>query len=181
MTDVIRRSCIIRQLWYMIWLIILIVFLSFVCWLLISPFRMIVDTRIPMTELRWVSIGRVRIWYEGEWWLSMQILFFQKTMRLSEIKAKPKKIKNAKAKEKPGKKMKISRMLMKGIRVIKTFRVNEWQLAIDTGDHTRNAQLYPLNFLPYAFKHLHINFRDENYLVLKIRNRPWKILYALLR
>ena len=77
--------------------------------------------------------------------------------------------------------MKISRVLKKLIRVLKTFRVTEWQLAVDTGDHTVNAQWYPMNFLPYTYKNLHINFIDENYLVLKMRNRPWKIVFALLR
>ncbi len=67
------------------------------------------------------------------------------------------------------------------IRVLRTFRVTEWRVAIDTGDYARNAQLYPMNFLPYAFKHLDINFRDENFLVLRIRNRPWKMIYAFLR
>jgi hypothetical protein len=93
------------------------------------------------------------------------------------MKRKSKKIKDTASK----KKIKISQMLKKLTRVIKTFRVTEWQLAIDTGDSTRNAQLYPLNYLPYTFEHLHINFRDENYLLLEIRNSPWKILYAFLR
>ena len=77
--------------------------------------------------------------------------------------------------------MKLSRLLKKMLRVVKTFRVTEWQLAIDAGDYTRNAQLYPLNFLPCAFEHLHINFMEDNYMVLKIRNCPWKIVYTLLR
>ena len=77
--------------------------------------------------------------------------------------------------------MKISRVLKKLIRVLKTFRVTEWQLAVDTGDHTVNAQWYPMNFLPYTYKNLQINFIDENYLVLKMRNRPWKIVFAFLR
>jgi len=165
----------------MIWVIILIVLISFISWLLISPVVIKVDTMIPMTELRWVSIGNVRIWYETEWWLSFRILFFQKTIRFSEMKRKSKKIKDTASKKKPKKKIKISRMLKKLTRVIKTFRVTEWQLAIDTGDSTRNAQLYPLNYLPYTFEHLRINFRDENFLLLKIRSSPWKILYAFLR
>ena len=77
--------------------------------------------------------------------------------------------------------MKTTLLLKKIIRIIRTFQVTEWQLAVDTGDHSRNAQLYPLNFLPGAFPHLQINFRDENYLVLKTRNRPWKIVFAFLR
>ena len=97
------------------------------------------------------------------------------------MKSKPKKMKDPTAKRKPKRRMKISRVLKKLIRVLKTFRITEWQLAVDTGDHTRNAQFYPLNFLPYTYKNLNINFCDENYLVLKIRNRPWKIVFAFLR
>ena len=134
-----------------------------------------------MAKLEWISIGKAVLWYDNEWWLSMRILFYKKTIRFSEIKSKPKKIKEPTSKKKPKRRMKIKQLLKKIVRIIKTFRVTEWQLAVDTGDHTQNAQLYPLNFLPYAFKHLHINFSNENYLLLKIRNRPWKILYAFLR
>jgi hypothetical protein len=166
---------------FMVWLIVVGVLISLLCWFLFSPLVMKIDTRIPWAVLQWISIGSMRIWYEDEWWLNMRILFYHKTMRLSEIRIKPKKRKDTTEEKKSTRKMKLSRLLKKMIRVIKTFRVTEWQLAIDTGDYTRDAQLYPLNFLPYTFQHLHINFFEENYLVLKIRNRPWKILYAFLR
>jgi len=97
------------------------------------------------------------------------------------MKSKPKKIKDTAKKKKPKRRMELRPLLKKIVRIIKTFRVTEWRLAIDTGDHTRNAQLYPLNFSPRTFRHLYINFSDENYLLLKTRNRPWKILYAFLR
>jgi hypothetical protein len=140
-----------------------------------------VDTRIPWAGVRWITIGKASVWYEKEWWFSVQILFYRKTMRFSDIKPARKKIREGDVKKKRKKKVKLSRMLKKMIRVIRTFRVTEWQLAVDTGDYTLNAQLYPLNYLPYAFEHLDINFRDTNFLVLKIRNRPWKILRAFLR
>jgi hypothetical protein len=150
-------------------------------WLIISPVVMEIDTRIPRAGLRWISVGNVWIWYENEWWLSFRILFYRKTIRFSEIKSRQQKIE----KEPPGKrsktKIRTSRLLKKMIRVIKTFRVAEWQVAIDTGDHPRNAQLYPLNYMPYTFTHVRINFDDENHLVLKIRNRPLEMIYAFLR
>jgi hypothetical protein len=58
--------------------------------------------------------------------------------------------------------------------------VEEWRLAMDTGDYILNARLFPLNFLPGCRNHLHINFLEENYLYLKIRNYPWKIIYAFV-
>ena len=77
--------------------------------------------------------------------------------------------------------MTATQVLKKTFRIINTFRVTKWHLAVDTGDHTHNARLYPLNFLPGNFNHLHVNFRNESYLLLKIRNRPWKIINAFLR
>ena len=63
----------------------------------------------------------------------------------------------------------------------KTFRITEWKLALDTGDYSLNAPLYPLNFLPYTINHILVNFQNENYLALKVRNRPWKILIVFLK
>ena len=67
------------------------------------------------------------------------------------------------------------------MKLIKTFRVTNWKVAIDTGDTVKNAWLYPLNFIPDTRRHLHINFEDENYLVFSVRNAPWKLAYAFFR
>lgn len=164
----------------MIWLIGILVFLVLIlCWLLIAPLLLEVDTRVPQASFRWKSIGKMQIWYDGKWKLYFQVFFFRKTICLSELQSKPhqKKVRAPKKK----KKRNVKRILKKMIRVLKTFRVTEWRLAMDTGDYTRNAYLYPLNFLPYTFTHLDINFRDENFLVLRIQNRPWKMIYAFLK
>lgn len=165
----------------MSWIIgIIIVLLVILCWLLFSPMAIEVDTRIPGAAVYWQSIGSAQLWYNEEWLLSMQLLFYHKTFRMDELgKKSPEK--KALMKKKKAKKMKKSRLLKKIIRVLQSFRVTEWKLAIDTGDYARNAQLYPLNFIPRIVEHLQINFADENYLLLKIRNNPWKILYAWFR
>jgi hypothetical protein len=181
MTNIIQLVLFIPKLWYMVWLIIVIVIRVLLSWLLISPLIVKVDTRIPEARLRWWSVGEANIWYKDEWWLQWRILFYKKEIRFSEIGSKTKTPKQAASKKRSGRKMKINKILKKGMRIMRTFKVEEWQLAVDTGDHTRNAQLYPLNFIPYNFQHLSINFNDENYLVLKTRNRPWKMLYAFLK
>ena len=63
----------------------------------------------------------------------------------------------------------------------KTFRIIKWQIALDTGDSIQNAWLYPLNFFPYTSHHLYINFEEENYLLLEVRNAPWKLAYVFIR
>jgi hypothetical protein len=163
----------------MIWLLGILLFICLLLlWFLVSPLILEIDSRKPAAMLKWVSIGKAMTWYDDEWWLSFRILFFQKKMRLSSIKGKQKKVaappvKKTKRRTRPP--------FRKILNVIRTFRVEEWRLAIDTGDYPRNAQIYPLNFLPKLRDHLRVNFNDENYLYVRIRNRPFKILYAYLR
>ena len=164
----------------MIWLIILLALLSFIAWLLITPLVFEVDTRIPCAGLKWRGIGSVGIWYENEWWLTIRVFFYRRTIRLSEIMTNSGKIKEDAEKKTEKRRIKTRRLLMKLLRAIRTFRVTKWELTIDTGDNVLNAQLYPLNYLPCTFKHLEINFRNENYLFAKISNRPWRILRVLI-
>jgi len=119
--------------------------------------------------------------YENErWWLKMAIGFFHKQWDLEKIilhrKKKAKAAPSIQRKKRSGK-----RRLNKVLNVIKTFRVTEWELAIDTDDVVRNAWLYPLNFFPRAGGHVNINFIGENFLAIKIRNAPWKLAYAFLK
>ena len=160
-------------------IIILLVFLLIISWILFSTFIFEIDTRIPHAGLRWRSIGYARIWYDEEWWLGFRVLFFRKKLRLSEIHGK----KSRDRKQKPKKQgKKASRLSMqKAIRVVKTFKVRDWQLAIDTGDYTTNAKLYPANFFPYFFRHIEVNFLSENYFYIKVENNAWRILYAFIR
>jgi len=165
----------------MIWIIgTIIFFLLILCWLLLSPLVMELDTRIPGAAVQWLNIGHAELWYDEEWFLSMQLLFYHKTFRMDELRKKS-PWKKALPQKKKTKKMSKSRMAMKIFHVLQSFRVTEWKLAIDTDDYALNAQLYPLNFIPRTVEHLQINFAGENYLLLKIRNSPWKILHAWFR
>lgn len=166
----------------MIWVIgIILLLLLIISWFLLSPVLIEIDTRIPAASIRWISIGEGMIWFEEEWFFRFRILFFSKTISLAAINDKPAKIAEPAKKKKARKKMKLSRVIRIISNVIKTFKVTEWQWGIDTGDYTHNARLYPLNFIPRCASHLQVNFNNENYLLLKIRNRPLKILFAFLR
>jgi hypothetical protein len=104
------------------------------------------------------------------------VFFFRKTIRLAAIKKKKKK--PAEKKKRPAKKANFPKILIKGIRVIRSCHVQQWELALDTGDYTHNAFLYPLNYASYFHQHLQVNFNDENYLFVRIRNKVWRMLYA---
>jgi hypothetical protein len=149
--------------------------------LFIAPLELQIDTRIPQASLRWAGIGRALVTYQDDcWWLNVSVLFFHKQWDLEKLVFKKKKNIRSKdgRKKTVGKKANRAR---KFFNVIKTFHVKKWQIAIDTGDVTKNACLYALNFSPRMRQHLYINFTDENYLLLIVRNAPWKLAYAFLK
>jgi hypothetical protein len=165
----------------MVWIIVIILLLLILCWVLITPLELRIDTRTPQVSIRWMNIGKALVSYENEkWWLNVWVLFFHKQWDLEKLifaeKKKKKRVKRIAEKRKPG-----TNKFRKFLKVMKTFRVTNWQIAIDTGDTIKNAWLYPLNFSAYTWKHVYINFTDENYIVLSIRNTPWKLAYAFLR
>lgn len=161
----------------MVLLITILIIGSFFWWLLISPLVLEIDSKLPIASLVWGSIGKATIWYEEEWWLAVKIFFYNKKFRLATIKKRRKNIKPKQVEIKKKNKMVMIKRVMK---IIGTFRVEEWKIAIDTGDYCLNGNLYPFNFLPNCFNHIAINFVGDNFLYLRIKSRPWKMLYTLL-
>lgn len=71
--------------------------------------------------------------------------------------------------------------VLKFIKILKTFHIVQWEIAISADDNTTTARWYYLNFLPFMRKHVHINFIDQNYLVMIIKNKVWRIAYAFMK
>ena len=166
----------------MIWLLVILGFVCLLlCWLLVAPVELEIDTISGHAAFRWVSIGSVRIWYDDVWWLSIQVFFFYKTMPFSKIKKRSKKATAEPANGKQKKKANPKNILKKVIQVIGTLQITEWQLAIDSGRFDLNARLYPLNFLSCTSGHLFINFQHNNFLKAKLSGQPWKIVYAFIK
>jgi hypothetical protein len=160
----------------MTWILtIVILVILLLCWLLFSPFLLELDTASACARFSWRGIGEARAWYDGKWWMEFRILFFHKKLKLSARKSKPT------ANTEKRKKTKTRIPFYKVVNCMKTFRVKEWKLAIDTGDYPLNAKLYPLNFLPGLQHHLEVNFTERNYFYIKIHNAPWRIIHAWLR
>ena len=79
------------------------------------------------------------------------------------------------------KKIRKSKPLGKFLKILKTFEIVEWQVSFSKDDYAANARWYWLNYFPLTIKHVRVNFFDENYLVLVIRNVPWRIVYAFIK
>lgn len=77
----------------------------------------------------------------------------------------------------------IKNMPRKMLAVLKTFKVKQLELNIDTGDYVTNAYLYPVFYMIKlkTRRNTAINFNGENYLVLHMQNNLWRMGWAFLR
>lgn len=165
-------------------LIVLTFILLLLSWLLLSSLELRIDTRVPVIIIfRWQGLGKVTLLYEKEdWWLKMQVLFFEKKWNVvhmilsktSENKAVRKKYKR---KGKNHKGLTISRIF----KLLESFRISESRFALSSDDETWNARWYWLNFFPLTRKYLEINFAGKNFLLLVIKNKVWRVVYAFIR
>lgn len=164
----------------MIWILIIALFFLFICWLLLSPIELEIDTRVPVAVLRWRSLGKAMMIYEKEdWQLELNILFFHRKWSLEKLIFAERKQKKRTVEIK---KKKIPKNILPRLfRLLKSFRITKCLIAIDSEDYLKNAWLYPLNFAPFTRHHLFINYMDDNYLLLIIKNSPWRILYTWLK
>lgn len=165
----------------MLWIILLLIILL-PAWLLLTPLEFKIDTRVPVIMVQWKSIGNATIFYEDEeWWLKVRVLFFSKKWDLVQIifadRKKRKKIVQS-PRKKSGRK---SMSFLKFFKILKTFQIVQWEIAYCAKDYTENAYRYWLNFSPLTRGHVRVNFFDENYFVLIIRNKAWRMAYAFLK
>ena len=67
------------------------------------------------------------------------------------------------------------------LRILSTFRVKEWRLALDANESLSYIMAYPLNFVPVLSNHLRINFEGITYFRIRISNRAWRMIYAWIK
>jgi hypothetical protein len=164
------------MLWILLSLIILLP-----AWILLSPLELKIDTRVPVIMIRWKVIGSATLLYEDEeWWLKIRVLFFYKKWNLVQMVFADRKEKKKMVQSRRRKSKRKHMAILKFIKILKTFQMVQWNIAFSANDNTENACWYWLNFFPLTTQHVRINFVDENYLVLVIKNKVWRIAYAFL-
>jgi hypothetical protein len=166
----------------MIWIILLLILLLPVAWILLMPFQFEMDTRIPVIMIQWKSIGNATLFYEEEvWWLQIRVGFFSKKWNFVQMifADRKKRKKGVQSRKRSGAKKRMP--LLKFFKILKTFQIVHWEIAFDANDNAVNAWWYWLNFFPFSREHIHVNFFDEDYFVLVIRNKVWRIAYAFMK
>ena len=154
-------------------------------WLLLAPFTITIDNKQQLYELRWLSIGYLKLNFENEQvLLQFRLLFYRKRKSIDLFKlltskqdSEPKEEKKKKSK----KPMSWAKIKHKTSNLFKSFTLKKFWLNIDTDNYYYNAFLYPIFFFIKGKNYrMNINFQGENELSLVLKNRPIRIVFALL-
>lgn len=162
--------------------IILMICLVLIIYLLVSPFRVILDSKVGYLTVGWSSWLSARVFEDhGHWIVRFRIPFWEKKMRLSQLMKSKKKSKKKKKKRglwlfsKPGNK---KFGLKKIQRLVGQIKIKELSLKLDTDNFIWNAYLTPVfELLKYKTGHrLNVNFMGLNEIKLKAESRIIKVL-----
>jgi hypothetical protein len=166
----------------MIYLLVIIsILFSILIYLLLAPFYIEVNSlnnlyRIRFHRLMSLSIKNNNNVIEFE----MKLFFWTRKINFSE--AKTSEYKESKPKDNyPTKKNVLDWSKMKN--VLKSFKLNSFDISVDTGNMQLNGILYPLvYFISIHYKkQIAINFSGQNYMILEIENNLARIICAYIK
>ena len=165
------------------WLgIVLGVLLLLLAGLLLIPLRLYINTA---SKIYSVQVGHLAKAYVEEDTVEiirirMQVLGYQ--FFVYPLKKKKSARKKPKKKSKP----KVAPLKLKkrgqwALRFLRSFKLKEFWLTIDTGNYVKNAQLYPVfGFINHFYLPCSVNFQGVNCLIIDLRSRPWNIIKSFI-
>ncbi|MBC2839297.1 hypothetical protein [Robiginitalea sp. SC105] len=165
------------------YLIAILVFLMLLLvGLLLLPLEVYLNTGTNEYWARWRGLVRVRVEGDPENILRIRLQAFFRNFYFYPLKARPthkpadtekKKQKRKSSRKRPG--------FRKIIRILRTFRVRELTLYLDTGNFPLNAKLYPaFALLNGRLGNFNCNFEGRNQLVVHLENRPLRLLKSFI-
>ncbi len=163
----------------MITLILLLLLPVIIVWLLIAPMRLVFDTETNTYGIIWYGLARAQIiGIPGDIVVRVKSFFWKKDFY--PLHASGQKQIDPPKDKRPSK-IKWSRYIKKGIRVLKSCSIQKFRLNIDTDDYILNSYLYPLFcFLSTRKTPLQINYKGDVELTIILENRLWRILKAIV-
>lgn len=156
----------------MLWIVIISILLLLLIYLLFATLTIYIDTGTDSyyIEYKWI----VRIFAESD---QDDILKLRFHTLFSDFNYYPLKTKKKKHKKKKRSSLSSKQML----RIVRSFKIREVAMDLDTGNCITNAKLYPVfAYLNYKFGKFNINFEGKNRLVLLIENRPIHIIKSFI-
>ena len=163
----------------MLWIILVLLFLSLLIYLLLLPINIVIDSIDNQYFVSLGSLAKANVAKDDDYLLRIDLrtLFLRfKFYPLKKRAAKKKK------KKRETEKKKIKWSQIKSIfRIVRSFEVKQFSLDIDTGHCITNAKLYPVfAFLDFWVGNYRVNFIGRNSIVLHLQNRPYRIIKSFI-
>ena len=161
---------------------ILIVLGILVTYLLLMPIILSINTRTNDYFIQLKGLAKANIETHEDELIRIKLKVFFLTFYFFPIdeyykRKRAKKLKPKKLKTKSRKHLDLNQ----GLQVLKTFKVKQFAIDIDTGNVITNAKLYPaFAFLNYHIGGFYVNFEGRNQLAVRIQNRPIDIIKVFI-
>ncbi len=158
--------------------VILMVFGILVTYLLLMPIILSINTQKNEYYIQLKGLAKANIEPDEKEIIRIRLKVFFMTFYFFPIeeyykRERVKKLKPKKHKTKSRKHFGLS----KGLKVLKTFKIKQFVIDIDTGNVITNAKLYPaFAFLNYHIGGFNVNFQGRNQLAVRLQNRPIDII-----
>ena len=161
--------------------IILILVFLFILYLLLLPIVIVIDTISDQYYVHLKGLAKANVIADEKELFKIKLKVFFFNFSFYPLKKKKTTL-DGKSKEKRVKKKSGRRVKFKtGLRVLKSFKIKQFYLNLDTGDCICNAKLYPIvAFLNHYEGNFHINYQGSNQLVLVLENRPIRIIKSFI-
>jgi hypothetical protein len=166
------------------WIIIATVIFLLLIYLLFAPFFVEIDSNNDLYCVRFHRLASASIFLDHTTiFLKLRIAWWRKNIKLSGSEHTKKKTRQVVKREAKKSTVSPHKILKKAKAIVKTFKVNECLIMIDTGNMPLNGILYPwLYFLSrYSGKTIMINFWNENQIKLQVENNAARIIMAYLK
>jgi len=144
--------------------------------LLLTPIILYVNTKSNQYYIQWKGLFKAILEADDSniFRLCVKIWMFKFYIYPLKIKSKKHKVKQEKL-------VKKNFSFKRLISIIKTFKVKQFYVNIDTGNYIYNAKLYSLlPILNYNSKSFHINHQGQNELKIVIENRLINLIKSFI-
>lgn len=169
------------------WIILISLFLILIAILLLAPVELEIDSATNMYRVRWwVLIGARVVPAESDVWIEGRLFGFRKRWSLLEvINKRTDRLGKKDEKKKPKRKKKRQISFQTIRKLLKSFKVERFDISMDTGSVMWNAMLFPITeVLHYSLRQKHpgfrINFKGHQHVDLKISNRGLNVVRAFI-
>jgi hypothetical protein len=169
----------------MTWIIILAILLFIMAWLLLAPVFLYISTTESKYEAGLKGVFKVMIKMDSKEFPYLLGKVFFYSFRIQLFKVKAKKIKAATPRKRRKKMRKLVRKKMRVImkivwKVIRSYKLKQLKLNIDTGDVIRNAHLIPVFSIVHQEKvKLAVNYEDKTEFLLHLESSLGRMLYIM--